>query len=522
MAPKKTVATADRATRGTTRFTVKSSGGRSTDLTSKPIDSACGSTITSKSLRPRGAKNLRQGSQQASSTEVADFLRSAGRKERRLTKMADVVDEDTGSLDDEVEDNRCTVLTDEGRESSSTPTVTRGKVTDSKSAGRERCRTRLVRSSSMEVSKGRAARSKLAHAADYGQCDRRRRMPAEAALSRRERAEEEDVSDRSVDSDILDGTRSQHTHDTCGRADDRNGGGIAFDDDRSPDALGFEKLFARKYRRSLSADRVNVATAPDAIFARPRPVENSIAVPQYDGTGDLELFIKRFFSVSSYYRWTEGEQLFRLEHCLTDDAQYVLVDAPATNNIEEFVQILRSRFGLVTNAEQHRSELSRLRRGSKSIQELYLVVRRLVNKAFPGEWTMLTEIYARDAFLNALDDSDLRRRIIMSVPPPETLAGAYDLAVRALAVEESSGNQHFISTHENHRSRQEHLHARALKGTDSDLEKEKKQQEKLVNLRKQVHELQAALAERDRDVNGDIRSAGEKSRSASRDRVQGC
>jgi hypothetical protein len=206
-APKKTVATDDRATRGTTRFTVNSSGGRPTDLTSKPTDSACGSTITSKSLRSRGAKNLRQGSQQASSTEVADSLLAAERKERRLTKMADVVDEETASLDDEVEYYRCTVLTDEGRESSSTPTVTRGKVTDGKSAGRERCRTRLVHSSSMEVPKGRAARSKLTHAADYGQCDRRRRLPAEAALSHRERTEEEDISKRSVDSDILEGTQ---------------------------------------------------------------------------------------------------------------------------------------------------------------------------------------------------------------------------------------------------------------------------------------------------------------------------
>jgi hypothetical protein len=269
-APKKTVATDDRATRGTTRFTVNSSGGRPTDLTSKPTDSACGSTITSKSLRSRGAKNLRQGSQQASSTEVADSLLAAERKERRLTKMADVVDEETASLDDEVEYYRCTVLTDEGRESSSTPTVTRGKVTDGKSAGRERCRTRLVHSSSMEVPKGRAARSKLTHAADYGQCDRRRRLPAEAALSHRERTEEEDISKRSVDSDILEGTRSQRTHDTCGRADDRNGGGIVSDDDRSPDAFGFEK--SRQSMRVQKAVRPTVGERQPPVKLR-RPVE---------------------------------------------------------------------------------------------------------------------------------------------------------------------------------------------------------------------------------------------------------
>lgn len=50
---------------------------------------------------------------------------------------------------------------------------------------------------------------------------------------------------------------------------------------------------------------------------------------------------------------------------------------------------------------------------------------------------MTTEVYARDAFLSALGDPELRRRILMSCPPPETLEDAYDLAVLAAAVEGS-------------------------------------------------------------------------------------
>jgi hypothetical protein len=75
-------------------------------------------------------------------------------------------------------------------------------------------------------------------------------------------------------------------------------------------------------------------------------------------------------SVSRYYRWSEEEKLFRLEHCLADNAQYVLTDAPPASSVDEFVGILRSRFDFVANAEQYRAELSRLRRGTLSMHEL--------------------------------------------------------------------------------------------------------------------------------------------------------
>ena len=157
------------------------------------------------------------------------------------------------------------------------------------------------------------------------------------------------------------------------------------------------------------------------------------------------MFIKRFQSVAQYYCWSEDEQLFRLEHCLTDNAQYVLMDMPVANSVAEFLRTLRSRFNLIANTEQHRAELSRLRKGNRSVQELYLEVRRLVNKAFPGAWTVLTEVYARDAFLNALDEPELRKKILLSVPSPETLAAAYDLAVRALAYDEAEDNRSAVT-----------------------------------------------------------------------------
>ena len=53
----------------------------------------------------------------------------------------------------------------------------------------------------------------------------------------------------------------------------------------------------------------------------------------------------------------------------------------------------------------------------------------------PVSWERATEIYARDAFLVALDNDDLRRRIMLACPPPETLSAVFDLAVRASAAD---------------------------------------------------------------------------------------
>ena len=57
-------------------------------------------------------------------------------------------------------------------------------------------------------------------------------------------------------------------------------------------------------------------------------MDSSIVLPQFDGSGDLELFLKRFQSIASFYNWSERETLFRLEQSVLDNAQYVMQDAP--------------------------------------------------------------------------------------------------------------------------------------------------------------------------------------------------
>ena len=45
-------------------------------------------------------------------------------------------------------------------------------------------------------------------------------------------------------------------------------------------------------------------------------MDHSIEMPQFDGVGDVELFLSRFALLSNYYGWSESEQLFRLKQSI--------------------------------------------------------------------------------------------------------------------------------------------------------------------------------------------------------------
>ena len=152
-----------------------------------------------------------------------------------------------------------------------------------------------------------------------------------------------------------------------------------------------------------------------------------------------------------------------MKQCIRGDAQYMLMDMTSINQSDEFVNILRQRFGASAHAERFRAERLQLRRGKLTLEQLHMKVGTLVSKAAPGSWTSLTEIYARDAFLTALDDNELRRRIMVTCPPPTTLATAYDLALRATAIDVEMGD---VYDHRHNRSPQPHRtrQARVLVG----------------------------------------------------------
>jgi transposase InsO family protein len=256
-------------------------------------------------------------------------------------------------------------------------------------------------------------------------------------------------------------------------------------------------------RRSSSLDETyrgrNDARASEIRrWIGPSPyMDPCVRMPEFDGSGDIELFLHRFHVLSEFYCWDRREQLFRLQQCVRGDAQYMCMDLTSAEDVDDFKRVLRERFGTAGHAERYRAELSQLRRGEMTLEKLHLQIRALVSKVAPGPWTSLTEIYARDAFLNALDDDDLRRRILMTCPPPTTLAMAYDLALRSAALEPRVRCDHHSEDSWRSRSpaKRQQRRTRALI-TEKDDESPQNIQELTVanrRLQKQVEELQQRL-----------------------------
>jgi len=163
-------------------------------------------------------------------------------------------------------------------------------------------------------------------------------------------------------------------------------------------------LIKATHRRSRSEDHLTWMSerATSLASRQVRGVDSFIEMPRFDGTSDLDIFLQRFQTLTDYYLWHADEQLFKLKTCIQGDAQYVLSDLVCEKEVYRYKSQLRNRFQSAAHVERFRSELSRLRRGSMNLEQLHLKVRSLVSTAAPGPWTVLTEIYARDAFLVAL------------------------------------------------------------------------------------------------------------------------
>jgi len=85
-------------------------------------------------------------------------------------------------------------------------------------------------------------------------------------------------------------------------------------------------------------------------------------------------------------------------------------------------------------AERYRAELrARKRQPNELLQSLYHDIARLMSLAYPGQTGVISEVVARDAFLEALDEPQLRIRILER--KRKTLEDALHMAYRLEALE---------------------------------------------------------------------------------------
>ena len=133
----------------------------------------------------------------------------------------------------------------------------------------------------------------------------------------------------------------------------------------------------------------------------------------YDRSSCLQTFLARFENCAEYFGWDDADKLFQLRASLIGSVGQILWDAGKQSMVSRVVALLKARFSSENQAERIRAELHSQKRGEgESLQKLYEDVCRLMSLACPGESSTVSDIVARDAFLEALDDQALRIRIL--------------------------------------------------------------------------------------------------------------
>jgi len=130
----------------------------------------------------------------------------------------------------------------------------------------------------------------------------------------------------------------------------------------------------------------------------------------FDGKEPINSFLAHFEVCAEFNNWSAKEKLAWLQWSLKGRAQQVLWDLPTSmlSSYEDIVKTLRQRFGSEHQSEVYKIELrNRRRRSSESISELMQDIRRLMVLEYSSAASDIWESVAINAFLEALDDSEL-------------------------------------------------------------------------------------------------------------------
>ena len=174
---------------------------------------------------------------------------------------------------------------------------------------------------------------------------------------------------------------------------------------------------------------VGTRREPSPDIKRANPAEGR-SLGTFDGSTDLDTFLVRLESCSRYFGWSESEKVFHLMNALTGSAEPIVKEVGPTGSLEHVLELLQSRFGTKLYIDKFHAELRRRKRGSdETLQELYLDLCRLrVLASGESSDEKFPEIYFRNIFVDALNDRELRREVL--IQNPGTMEAAYNVATR--------------------------------------------------------------------------------------------
>ncbi len=140
-------------------------------------------------------------------------------------------------------------------------------------------------------------------------------------------------------------------------------------------------------------------------------------VDRFDGKESWENYQRHFEICASANEWTSEEKAKQLSAALTGTARQMLSTVPEQHMFDYkfLVNAIRNRFDPEGRSELYRIQLKSRRQGkSESLLELADDVRQLVDKAYPELGESTRNRMSKDSFLDALEDPEIRTRVLQS------------------------------------------------------------------------------------------------------------
>ena len=146
---------------------------------------------------------------------------------------------------------------------------------------------------------------------------------------------------------------------------------------------------------------------------------NSVKPATFDGTGSWIDYKAHFEACALLNNWDETEKALYLAVSLRGQSQGVLGNLPggAIKKYTDLITALDERFAPPNQMELYRAQLrERRQKATETLPELGQSIRRLTNQAYSTAPVDVIETLAKEQFIDALIDSDMRIRIKQARP----------------------------------------------------------------------------------------------------------
>lgn len=187
------------------------------------------------------------------------------------------------------------------------------------------------------------------------------------------------------------------------------------DDDEDELWNTLEQIDQLAQKSNPGAQQPSLPPAPTpALSTKPR-----IRPSPYDGVSSWDDYRAQFELVAELNGWDGRTKAIYLAASLQGPARATLgdLDSSKRKDFSALIEALDSRFGSKHQTEMYRAQLRcRVRKREETLPELAQAVQRLTRQAYPNAPTSLQDTLARDHFIDALPESEVRWRIHQARP----------------------------------------------------------------------------------------------------------